>query len=118
LQLAVGNAKRADRAIVTALSLSPNSRVTLRTVARYYVHVGEPDRAHALIARHERTAGDPWLMASEIALAQASGEQRRFAVKGRRFSKSNAAPVRHLSELRGALGGLELASGAVRHARE
>lgn len=117
-QLTSGHTRRAERSVLTALSLSPGSRIALRTLARLYVHQRKFDQAHDLISRHARTNVDPWLMATEIALAEVAGVAPKFAKKGARFAREKMASNAHLSELTGALGGLELQAGNVKRARE
>jgi thioredoxin-like negative regulator of GroEL len=59
-QLALGKEKAAERSLKTALSLVPNNRLVLRTMARFLVHSNEASRAHSLIQRHPCTPYDPW----------------------------------------------------------
>jgi Flp pilus assembly protein TadD len=119
LQAAVGKLDAAERAIRTALSLAPNNRIVLRTAARFYVHLGQPDHAHWLIRTHRRTPTDPWLMASEIALADASSSSSVMAAKGKRFLHDNkGAHPAHLTELAGAIAMQEIYSGNLKRARE
>lgn len=118
LQLAVGNQKRAERSILTALSLSPNNRIVVRTAARFFVHRGEPDRAHRMVARHERTKIDPWLMASEIALSQAAGVPPRYAKVAAKVAREKRQKYTNVTELAGAVAGLEMLEGNWKRARE
>lgn len=118
-QLAIGRPHKAERAIRTALALRPDNRLVLRTAARYLVHVGQPDQGHQLIRRHARTVHDPWLMASEIALADAAQVPSQNLAKAKRFlfdQKKMAAC--HLTELAGAVSMAELSSGSLKRARE
>jgi Putative Zn-dependent protease, contains TPR repeats len=117
-QVASGQAKRAERTVLSALSLSPYNRVIIRTLARLYVHMSKPDKAHALIKGHVLTPTDPWLMASEVSLADLSGSSSRFASKGFRFVRDKAASSADLTELAGALGVSELKAGSVGRARD
>jgi len=117
-QLSAGNPKLAERSLRSALSLSPNSRIVIRTLARFYVHARRGDEAHALVRKHARTPADPWLMAAEIALAGIAKSAPHFAAKGQRFIHEKSARYADLSELAGAIGGIELSSGNVRKARE
>jgi tetratricopeptide (TPR) repeat protein len=118
-QAAVGRMERAERAIRTALSLRPDNRLVLRTAARFFVHAGKPDVGHTLIRRHARTAADPWLMASEIALADAAKTQSQFLGRGKRFLFDHKkAPAAQITELAGAVSMAELASGNLKRARE
>ncbi len=118
-QAAVGRVGRAERAIRTALALHPDNRLVLRTAARFFVHAGKADVGHVLIRRHARTAVDPWLMASEIALADAARVPSQFLSKGKRFlfdHKKMAAGL--ITELAGAVSMAELANGNLKRARE
>lgn len=119
LQVAVGKPKAAGRSLLTALNLAPNNRLVIRTLARYFVHCQQPEIAHRLIYRHARTPSDPWLMASEIALADAANLKSSFISKGKRFllDQSKFSPA-HLTELAGAVAIEEMCSGNLKKARE
>lgn len=118
LQLAGGNEKAADRAIRAALSIQPNNVLVLRTTARYLVHCGDGERAHALISRHPMTRKNPWLMASELALADAAGVNPLLFGAGRRLLEEAGLPPAQLTELAGALSFHQLKSGNLRSARQ
>lgn len=117
-QLTSGHTKQAKRSVLTALSLSPNNRTALRTMARLLVHEREFEKAHSLIRMHARTGSDPWLMATEIALAEVAETPSKFAKIGFKFARDKMANNAHLSELAGALGGADLQAGNVKRARD
>ncbi|WP_157039716.1 tetratricopeptide repeat protein [Aquincola tertiaricarbonis] len=117
LQLATGKLKAAKRHLFTALNLAPNGRIVLRTAARFFVHQGEPDRAHALITRHPATKEDPWLMASEIALAQVAERNSALLNPARRMLRTSKRPLRQLAELAGAVANREMLEGSFKEAR-
>jgi len=118
LQSAMGKSKAAERSIQTALSLAPNNRTVIRTAARYWVHTGNAELAHQMLRGHQRTPGDPWLMASEIAIADLIGAPSSFLSKGRRFLIDNKSfSNSHLTELSGAIAAEELKSGSIKKAR-
>lgn len=118
-QAAQGKTKSAERSILSALTLAPDNRIVLRTAARFWVHANEHERAHQLVRRHRRTATDPWLMASEIALADLAGMQSIFLPKGKRFLVDNTKfNVAHLTELSGAIAEEEFKAGQMKRARE
>lgn len=119
LQAAIGCNETAERSLLAARDLMPDSRIVLRSLARFYVHKGDYDQAHALIRRHTRTQRDPWLLASEIALADAAGTTSQFVGKARRLivDSGKAAAASH-TELAGSLAQIELASGNLKKARE
>lgn len=118
LQLTSGKHRDAQRSLLSAISLSPNNRLVIRTLSRFYVHIKQPDRAHHLIRRHPRTAEDPWLMASEVALAAIANVPPHFAKRGFKFVRDRSAANPDISELAGALGGIELGAGNAHRARE
>ena len=119
LQSAMGKSKAAERSILTALNLAPNNRTVIRTAARYWVHAGNAERAHQMLRRHQRTHADPWLMASEIAIADLIGTPSIFLSKGRRFLIDNKSfNNAHLTELSGAIAAEELKSGSLKKARD
>lgn len=119
LQTAIGRNDVAEAALRTALGLSPNNRHVLRTLARFYVHAGKPDLAHALLRRHQRTPNDPWLMSSEIALADLAGTSSAFMARGRRMLiEAGKEPPPSFSELAGNIAMAELAAGNLKKARD
>lgn len=117
LQLAAGKQDAAERLLFTALNLAPDGRIVLRTAARFFVHLGKIDRAHSLIARHPATRDDPWLMASEIALADAAGRSSNLVNAGRRMIRASKKSPRQLAELAGAVAHRELMGGSAVSAR-
>ncbi len=118
LQLAAGKAEAAERMLKTALGLAPNGRIVLRTAARFYVHLGVFDKAHQIIKRHPGTKTDPWLMASEIALADAAGVPSTMASAALRLIKEAETQPRHLAEVAGALANAEMMAGRFKEARQ
>ena len=117
-QATLGHKKKATLAAKRALYLTPYHRHTLRAATRFFIHIGEYDRAHSLLVRNSRTATDPWLMAAEISASQIAECQPRFAKSARRLIEAQQLPPEHLTELQSALGTLEYYSGAARHARK
>ena len=119
LQAAVGKNEAAERALRTALSLAPSNRLVLRTTARFLVHANRADEAHQLLRRHQRTPTDPWLMASEVAIADAAGRPGDFLAKGKRLLLDKGAfNPEHVTELAGVVAMAELQSGNLKRARE
>ena len=117
LQLASGKQDAAKRYLFTALNLAPNGRIVLRTAARFFVHVGDAERAHNLISRHPASKDDPWLMASEIALAQVAERDSTLLNPARRLLRTTKKSARHLAELAGAVANREILDGSFKEAR-
>lgn len=122
-QVSTGRGNRAERTVRAALSLSPDNRIVLRTLARLYVHreknsEGRIADALKIIGKHHRTPHDPWLMATEITLSEVAGVESKFIKKAERFIQDKRAPIAEVSELAGAIGDIELSFGNLKRARE
>jgi len=114
----LGHDKRtAEKYVSMALALAPNNRWVLRTAARFFMHINEPDKAHRLLARHELTKFDPWLIAAEMSLAQVSQRPVKFWNAGRKMLASKSISPRHLSELAGAAATIEMSGGNNKQAK-
>lgn len=112
-----GELEKARRAMSAAVQLAPNHRVVLRLAARLAFHSGRPDEAYSRIARHPRTRSDPWLMSTELALAQIVDRAPRFSRAAHSILEERSYAPSHLSELAGAAATLDLGAGKHRRAR-
>lgn len=116
--LAHGKRQAVERALGAALQLSPDSVHVIRAITRYWVHVGDEDKAHAFIKRTNRLTVDPWLMASEIAIAQVVRAPSTQLRRAQRAILSKTFSDRNVSELAAAVGGAELYHGNLKEARK
>jgi tetratricopeptide (TPR) repeat protein len=114
----VGALRKARRAMDVAVELAPNSRFTLRSAARFFVHVNDPERARYILLRAQSTPTDPWLVASDIAVQAILGKSSDLVKTGRRMLDARAYRPHHLSELASALGTLEMEAHGGREARK
>lgn len=112
-----GKKERAERAIRAGLSQAPDNRFLLRSAARFFLHIKQPDRAHSLLLRASVTRYDPWLLAAEIALAARAGRKSKLIRTARELVAGGHIAPRHLAELNSALGTEYLASGDRKEAR-
>ena len=113
----LGLGKQAARSMTVALELAMNNRFVLRSAGRLWVYLGDPEKAHDLIVRADRTIHDPWLLAAEIAIGSAARRKPRFIKAARRvFADERFSPI-HISELASAVATLELDSGSVKKTR-
>lgn len=116
--LAHGKQRAAHRALVVAHQVSPHAVHVIRAMTRYWVHVGEEDRAHAFIKGSSRVSVDPWLMASEIATAQVARAASTQLKRAQRALNVKSFSNQDVSELAGAVAGLELNHGNLKEARK
>lgn len=112
-----GDRREASRCMRVALQLAPNHRWLLRIAARFLVHSEKAVEAHRLLAQHPRTAKDPWLIAAELATAQAAQRVPKFWRQGNDLIKVGGIAPLHLSELATAIGMFELEAGETKKAR-
>jgi len=107
---------KAAKAVLAALQLAPDNRFVLRSAARFFIHIGEKDIAHGLMSRSRLITHDPWIMASEIAIADSMGKTSRISKIAREKMEADVAPS-ELTELASALGSVEADGGNHRIAR-
>jgi hypothetical protein len=82
------------------------------------VHIGDPDRALALLRSSRNIKDDPNLLAAEIATATLAKRSSRHISAGIGLLASATTPRRDYSELAAAIGTVELIHGASKRARE
>lgn len=113
----LGQSAKAEGATRIAIALAPHNRFVLRSGARLYVHLGDPERAHDIVVREAVNSGDPWLIATEIAVADVARQSPRCGRQGRTALDGGQYRDRDLAELASALATLELEHGRTRQAR-
>ena len=109
--------KAALRYVKAAVALAPKSRFVLRSAARYYLHVGDHETAHELLRRSPLIAVDPWVQASEIAIATVRGRTSKLAKQAIRVLTEAKQVGADVSELASAVGTIELLSGSEKKAK-
>ncbi len=114
----LGQPHKAEVAVTRALALAPAHRYIARSAARFYLHRGQPDRAHHLLISTPTTALDPWILAAEAAVASVLHKDPEFYRDSKDVLRNCSFAPRHLSELASAIGTLELTNGSTKRARK
>lgn len=114
----LGNISHAERALRIALGGAGGNRFVLRSAARFFVHIGDPEQAHEILRRVDGIQADPWLLSAEIAVASLAKRTSRFAKVGLRSLQTETWAAAQTTELKSALGTLELAAGDKRSAKK
>ncbi len=109
--------RAALRYVRTAVALAPKSRFVLRSAARYYLHIGEHEVAHDLLRRSPLIGSDPWVQASEIAVATVRGQTSTLTKQTIRVLSEAKQVGAEASELASAVGTVEILSGSDKKAR-
>jgi tetratricopeptide (TPR) repeat protein len=117
-QTIAGHIEHAHRSIQVALALEPNSRHVLRSAARFFLHYRDPEHAHAILLRSDAAKFDPWLIATEVTLAELAQRHSSFVRHGASLLDTGGVPPRHLTELAGSIGTAELVTGNRKRARK
>jgi Flp pilus assembly protein TadD len=107
----IGKKNSARRAMNVALQLAPFDRHILRSAARMYLHLGDPERAHDLLKNNAATKSDPWLVAGEIALSAVAGRKPSMMKIGTAILENGDFQPLHVSELASAVGTMHLRDG-------
>jgi tetratricopeptide (TPR) repeat protein len=115
---ASGLLDKAKRLILHALAAGGPNRSVLRGAARYYLHVGEKERAHRLLANASALLHDPWLLAGELALAEVIGRTSVNVKAAKALAESDSIQAVHRSELNAAIGDLQMHRGDHKRARK
>lgn len=112
-----GQEIQAEQAMRNALFLAPENRFILRNMARFFVHIGDVDFAHEIVRKSTITQHDPWVMATEIALADLRGRGSKFAKKGIQMIDSNSFHPFNITELSSSIGTLELSNSSLKKSK-
>ena len=113
----LGQVDKAQSAMEVALGLGKNNRFILRSAARCFLHVGQPDRAVAILDRSGLTSVDPWIASAEIAISESSDLKSKCVNKARHLIQDDHLTFFSRSELATGLGTLEIKNGAGKRAR-
>ena len=114
----LGHGDQAEKSMTVALQLAMNNRFVLRSASRLWIYRDDPEKAHDIIGRADRTRYDPWLLAAEIAIGSINRRRPKFVKSARRMlSDGKISPV-HISELASAVATLELASGSIKNSKK
>lgn len=114
----LGLRKQAQEALERALALAPNSRFVIRSAARFFVHISEPERALALVRNHSLLEKDPWLLSAEIAISSVIERPSKVARHGRKVLDEKRFSSAQVTELASALGSKELEHGNTRKSKK
>ena len=104
----IGNDKKAEKAVKNALYLSPENRFILRSAARFFVHIGDFDIAHDITRKSTLIKNDPWVMATEIAIATLRDRNSIFTKSGLQVVNSGNFHPFNISELASSVATVEM----------
>ncbi len=113
----LGQNKKAERAILTAVHLYPDHRFILRSASRFFVHNNDVEQSLYLLNRTGRTKCDPWLMAAHISMSVILEKPQKLIKKVKEIIQAERYPPIHMSELCGSLATVQIIDGNNKEAR-
>jgi len=113
----LGQNKKAERAILTAVNLYPDHRFILRSASRFFIHNNDAEQSLYLLNKSERTRNDPWLMAAQISISVILEKPQRLIKKAKEIINSQSYSSVHMSELCGSLATIQIIDGNNKDAR-
>jgi tetratricopeptide (TPR) repeat protein len=111
IQFAVGLNDDAQRSMLVGRQLAPNNRHVIRSAARMFLHLHQPEVAHRVIRNCEASRHDPWLTAAEIAIASHRKTAPQLFKTGVSLLESERFLPHQINELAAAVGTAWLVDG-------
>lgn len=114
----LGTVEKSRRAMQVALDLGKYNRFVLRSAARCFVHVGEPDRAIRLLKDSKLIGIDPWITSAEIAIADNMERHGLHINEAKALVQNDNISPFEKSELAACLGTIESKGGYRKKAKK
>lgn len=118
LYTVLGIDEKAKKAVTVALAINSENRFILRSAARYFIHIDDPEISKHILVRSKSFKYDPWLLSSEIAVSSILGKTSNHIKKATQLIYSNTFSDSCISELASAVGTVELYSGSYKKAKK
>jgi len=110
----IGQLEKSRQTMQVAVSLGKYNRFILRSAARCYFHLQEPDRAIRLLRESELCELDPWIASAEIAISDWMGSRSSCIKSGRELIRNRNLSPFSISELAACIGTLEIKNGSIK----
>lgn len=116
-QVSIGNEEKAIKLMQVALQLDPNNRFVVRAAVRLFNHIGDFERANAVLRGTSLIKYDPWLIAADISIGMKRGKNSVHIKNGIRIIESRNYHPFSYTELASSLGTLEYYFGTRKKSR-
>jgi len=114
----LGQKDRAQQCMEIAVSLGSENRFILRSAARCFLHLDQPEKALFYIRRSLLSHIDPWLVSSEIAIAEGIGTKTKLVKQGQAMIYNQDLSPWSINELAATISTMEARSGSVRKSKK
>jgi len=108
----LGNNKKSREAMLVAAKLGKGNRFILRSAARCFLHIGEPDISLEILKKSDLCGFDPWINSAEIAIADKIERKSYCISSAKNLLKDNNLSPFSKSELAACLGTIEFKNGS------
>ncbi len=115
--LILGQFNKAEHCIKIALSINSENRFILRSASRLYLHLGQPDLSLYILRNSDLIQRDPWLIASEVSIAEAFELKPKYIKCGKNLIRYGNNSSKNMAELLGTLATLEFTNGAIKKSK-
>jgi len=110
----LGNEIKSRNAMLVAIKLGKGNRFILRSAARCFLHINEPDIAIEVLKKSDLCGFDPWINSAEIAIADRINRKSYCIDSAKNLLRNDNLSPYSKSELAACLGTIELCNGAVK----
>lgn len=118
LYLVLGQIEKAENHIKYALYIDSNNRYVVRCACRFYIHINQIGLAMQVIKKSSLLKGDPWLLASEIAVNQVLGKSSKYLKRGKEIIDSRSYQLSDITELASAIATEEFLFGNIKKSKK
>lgn len=106
-----GQNDKARKALQIAYGLAPENRTILRSIARFYTHIGDLEKALYFLRKCSIVKTDPWILSAEISITNMLGKASRNIKTARTIIEDDNYSPFSISELASELGTMDFFAG-------
>jgi len=107
----LGLIDKAEKAFKIAIELNNSNRYIVRSVARFFLHIGKKEYGHNILVMSPRINYDPNLISAEIAFSELLGKKSKFVDKGMKLKDDKNISIFEKNELLAQIATLEFSYG-------
>jgi tetratricopeptide (TPR) repeat protein len=107
----MGLKEKAKKAFLIAINLNNSNRYVVRSVARFFLHIGDIEFAHKILTDSPRIKIDVGLISAEIAFSELMGKKSKFIDQGVGLKDDKNISIMEKNELLAQIATLEYLHG-------
>jgi len=107
----LGLRDKARKAFLISIELNNSNRHIVRSVARFFQHIGDIEYGHQILSMSPRIRSDPNIISAEIAFSELMGKKSKFIDAGIKLKDDSNISILEKNELLAQIATLEFAHG-------